>query len=204
MADNATGAFGLRPLRHRHGAPYNGATVPCYIASGYATALFVGDPVMYTSETDDQDPTGKMPSVIVATLAAGNLYQGVIVSFEPLQTDLTKVYNPASTARVANVCFDEDIVYAVRGDGGGTLTKLVPGQNALLIATAAGSTTTGLSGMHLDEGTGTAPTTTQNLPLHILNIQPKEDNTLGDNMIYEVVLNTPLLAAGKVIGITAS
>jgi len=40
--------------------------------------------------------------------------------------------------------------------------------------------------------------------LHVLRLQPKDDNELGDNSVYEVVLNTPLLAAGKFIGITAS
>jgi len=198
MANN-TGAFGLRPLYRKNGG--NVATKQCYVAASYATALFVGDPVIYTTALADKDATGRMPSVMKATLAAGNLHQGVIVSFEPLQTDLSKVHNPASTERVANVCFDEDVVYAVRGDGSGSPTKVYAGQNAILVQTAAGSAVTGLSGCHLDE---TTPTTTQNMTLHILGVQPKEDNVLGDNVIYEVLLNTPLLAAGKVVGITAS
>lgn len=189
---NPTGAFGLRPLYRLNGG--NIVTKQCYIASGYATALFVGDPVIYSDESDDKDPTGRKPSVEKATLAAGNLHQGVIVSFEPLMTDLSKVHNPASTERIANVCFDADVVYAVRGDGGGTVTDLFPGLTAILVQTAAGSTVTGYSGCHLDEAT---PAATQNQTLNILNIQPKEDNALGDNVVYEVLLNTPLLAAGK-------
>mgnify|MGYP006137790821 CR=1 FL=1 len=37
---------GLKPVRHKSGAPYNGAANPYFIPSGYATALYVGDPVV--------------------------------------------------------------------------------------------------------------------------------------------------------------
>ena len=199
---NATGAWGLRPLYRRNGG--NIVTFPVYIAASYAVALYIGSPVMYTAETDDQDPKGKMPAMKLAAAVNSGLWDGVIASFEPLQSDLTKIYNPASTLRVANVIVDPEVVFAIRGDGGGTLTKLVPGQNAQAVATAAGSTVTGLCGWHLDEGTSAAPTTTQTLPMHIVRIQPKEDNDLGLNAVYEVVLNTMKLAAGATIGITAS
>jgi len=51
---NTDAPFGLRPIRHRNGAPYNGAFNHYYVASSYATALFVGDPVVKTgtSNTD--------------------------------------------------------------------------------------------------------------------------------------------------------
>ena len=51
MANNDT-PFGLRPLRHRNGAPYNGAANPYYIPSSYATALFIGDPVIITGTSN--------------------------------------------------------------------------------------------------------------------------------------------------------
>ena len=198
---NPTGAFGLRPIYRINGG--NIVTKQVYIAATYATALFVGSPVMWTAATADQDPTGKMPSMKIGGTAAGSIYDGVIHSFEPLQSDLSKLYNPASTARIANVCMDPNVVYAVRGDGGGTVTKVFPGQNAIMIATSAGSTVTGLCGWHLDEGTGTPPTTTQNLTLRIIALQSTEDNELGDNAVYEVMLNTAYLAAGSKAGITA-
>ena len=43
---NTDSPFGLRPIRHRNGAAYNGAANPYYINSTYATALFIGDPVV--------------------------------------------------------------------------------------------------------------------------------------------------------------
>lgn len=200
---NDTGAFGLRPVRHIDGSPWNGVTVPCYVSASYATALFVGDPVLISPTLAERDTTGTKPTINASAGTAGTLIRGVIDSF--LQTDRdSTVYNPASTERIAMVCMDPSVVYKVRGDGGGTPSKVFPGQNAVLIATSAGSTTTGLSGFHLDEGTTTAPNTTQNFTLHILNILNQEDNTLGDNAIYEVLLNTPENATGRFLGITAS
>jgi len=48
---NIDAPFGLRPLRHRNGAPYNGAVNPYYIA-GDVAALFIGDPVVKTGESN--------------------------------------------------------------------------------------------------------------------------------------------------------
>jgi|FLOH01.1.fsa_nt_gi hypothetical protein len=201
---NATGAFGLRPVRHISGAPWNGATVKCYISANYATALFVGDPVLMDTTLANKDTTGNHPTIIASAGTAGTLIRGVIVGFEPNPDDLNKQYSPASTEGYAYVAMDPDVVFAVRGDGGGTPSKVFPGQNAVLIATAGGSTATGLSGFHMDEGTTTAPTTTQNFTLHILNVQAVEDNTLADNAVYEVLLNTVENATGRFLGVTAA
>jgi len=201
---NATGIFGLKPVRHISGAPWNGAVVKCYISASYATALFIGDPVLLSPTLAEKDPTGMHPTINKSAGTAGAVVRGVIVGFEPNADDLNKLYNPASTEAYAYVCMDEDVVFAIRGDGGTTLTKAVPGQNAVMIADSAGSTTTGLSGMALDEGTTTAPNTTQNFTLHIIAIQNQEDNALGDNAVYEVLLNTFANTTGKYLGITAS
>jgi len=200
---NPTNAFGLRPVKHQNGSAWNGATVPCYVSALYATALFIGDPVILTDQADEKDPTGRYPTIIASAGTDGTLIRGVITSFEPTDRD-SNVYNPALTGRIANVCMDKDVVYQIRGDGGAIPTSLFPGQNADMIATAAGSTVTGLSGFMLDEGTTTAPTTTQTLTLHILGLTDVPDNALGINTVWEVLLNTPELAAGRFAGITAS
>ena len=200
---NPTGAFGLSPVRNLDGSPYNGATVPCWVSSNYATALFVGDPVLLSPTLTEKDPTGTMYTINASDGLSGSIIRGVIVSFEPVDNE-SKVYRPASTNRIAHVCMDPDVVYQIRGDGGGTLTSVVPGQNAVMIATASGSTTTGISGFHLDEGTTTAQDTTQAFTLHILGIVDDPKNELGDNMVYEVLLNIIELAAGRFLGITAA
>jgi len=200
---NKTGGFGLRPLRHLSGSPWNGATVKCYISSSYATALFIGDPVLLSPTLAEKDSTARFPTINKSAGTSGVIVFGVIDSFEELQTDLSKNYNPASTERIANVIVDPDVVYAIRGDGT-ALTKVAPGQNAVMIATGSGSTATGLSGMELDEGTTTAPNTTQAFTLHILGRQNIEDNELLADAVWEVILNTNENATGRRLGITAS
>jgi len=194
---NATGAFGLRPVRHLNGSPYNGGTQKCYISSVYAVALFVGDPVLLTPTLTEKDPTGRYPTI---NKAANGIVRGVIVSFDPLQSDLTKVYNPASTTRYANVCMDPYVIYQIRDDGAGTPGVVYPGQNAEMTH-GSGSTTTGLSGTILDTST---PTTTVTFPLHIIGLAEQEDNALDDYAVWEVLLNTCELAAGRFLGITAA
>jgi len=201
---NATGAYGLRPVRHLNGSPWCGTTVRCYISASYATALFIGDPILLTPTLAEKDATGMHPTINASAGTAGTLIRGVITSFEPLPNDLTKNYNPASTERYAQVCMDPDVLFAVRGDGGGTPSAVFPGQNAVLIATAAGSTDTGLSGFHMDEGTTTAPNTTQDFTLHIHSVMDKADNELADNAEYLVQLNTVENATGRILGITAA
>jgi hypothetical protein len=197
---NKTGAFGLKPVRRIDGSPWNGGLVRCYISASYAVALYKGDPVIFDTALADKDLTARCPTIILSSGADQVLCRGVIVSFEPLATDLTKLYNPASTERYALVCMDPQVVYQIRDDGAGTPSKVFPGQNATMTA-SGGSTVTGRSGYVLDTST---PTTTQTYPLHILGLAPIEDNELDDYAIWEVLLNTPENAAGRVLGVTAS
>jgi hypothetical protein len=200
---NPTGSFGLVPTRYIDGRPYNGQTVKCYISESYATALFVGDPVLLSPTLAEKETTGKYPTINASDGLAGSLIRGVITGFEATNRD-SLVYSPASEEAYAYVCMDKDVIYEIRGDGGGALTKVVPGQNAVMIATSAGDTNYGRSGFDLDEGTTTAPNTTQNFTLHIVALKNAEDNALGINAVYEVLLNTPELAAGRFVGITAA
>jgi hypothetical protein len=202
---NKTGKFGLRPLRHLNGAPWNGATVKCYIGATYDRALFIGDPVLLSDITTEKDPTGRYPTINASDCVDADMVRGVIDSFEPLPGDLSKNYNPTLTARIANVVMDGDVLFAIRGDGGGTVTALFPGQNAVGITTVAlGSTVSGLSEFMLDEGTTSAPAANQSYPLLIHGILEREDNELGDNVIYEVLLNTNENIVGRVLGVQAS
>lgn len=201
---NSTGTWGLRPVRHLNGSPWNGAVVRAYCSASYATALFIGDPVVWDTTLADKDTTAKFPTIIKSAGTAGVLVRGVIVGFEPDPTNLENKHRPASTERWALISCDPDCVYEIKGDGGAALTKVLVGQNAVMIADSAGSTYTGLSGMALDEGTTTAPTTTQNFTLHILGIKNVEDNELAASATYEVLLNTCENATGRFLGVTAS
>ena len=49
---NSNSPFGLKPVRYRSGATYNGKVTPYYIPSSYGTALFIGDPVVKTGTSN--------------------------------------------------------------------------------------------------------------------------------------------------------
>jgi hypothetical protein len=200
---NPTNIYGLKPVRMYGGAPYNGATIKAYCSANYATALFVGDPVVWDTTLANKDATGRYPTIIKSAGTAGTLVRGVIVSFDPTDRDST-VYRAASTERIANIAVDPDIVYSIRDDGGTALTAVTPGQNAVMVADSAGSTVTGLSGMALDTGTATAPNTTQNFTLHILGRVDSPDNSLAADAEWEVLLNTCENATGRFLGVTAA
>lgn len=202
---NPTGAFGLRPIRHFNGAPWNGATIPCYCSASYATALYIGDPILISATQAEADATARYPTIQKSAGTNGIIVLGAIVSFDPNPLDLTKQYRPASTERIAHCCIDPSVVYEIRGDGGGTPVDYWIWMNANMIATTAGDTTTGLSGMQLDEGTTDGPDADQSNPLLIVAASTRDDETrLGDNTLWEVVLNTYWNATGSVLGVSGT
>lgn len=175
--------FGLRPVRHRLGAPINGALIPCYINSSYGTALFIGDAVIKVAGGSNasaitvpgvgQMAIGTMPEVQSAEIGDGKAISGVIVSFAAVPTDLETIHSKASVEGVAFVNMDPNTVFEIQADGAVPAADM--GFNAVLIATHAGSTTTGLSGMELDT-TSDVPAADASNQLLILNAVNREDN----------------------------
>jgi hypothetical protein len=179
---NADTPFGLRPLRHRSGAPYNGAANPYYIPVGYGTALFIGDPVTKTGTANTAAVAvpglGKfaiatLPEINRTTVGDNNSITGVIVGFSARPSSLDQNYNPASTERVAFVADDPDLVFEIQADGAIPATSI--GLNAVLIATHAGSTVTGVSGHELDT-TSDVPAADASNQLMILRQVNRADN----------------------------
>lgn len=194
---NVDSPFGLRPVRHRNGAPYSGAANPYYIASSYGTALYVGDPVIKVaggSNTAAVDAAGvgsfaigDLPSVEKATAGDGNRITGVIVGFATNPDNLTQHYNPASTERVALVCDDPDVIFEIQADG--AIPAASMGLNGVLIFAHAGSTVTGLSGVELDT-TSDAPAADASNQLLILGAAKRSDNdTTLTHAKVEVLIN---------------
>lgn len=188
---NADAPFGLRPVRHRNGAHYNGAANPYYVPSTYATDLFIGDPVIVTGTANTsrvalndgdhgtQFPAGSLPEVNRATAGAGNDITGVIVGFGASPSDgLEKQYGPASTERVVWVADDPDLMFEAQEDSdGGALSETDVGQNIDLVA-GSGDTTYGMSGWELDSSTAATGSTLQ---CRIERLANRGDNEVGTN-----------------------
>jgi hypothetical protein len=181
---NTSNARGLIPVRHRNGAPYNGAYNIYYVPATYATAMFIGDPVI--GITDTADANG-IPIVNVGT-AAGGAYNlgvctGVISAGDPMVTRTRDLlpYRLASTAAYVMVCDDPDMLFEAQEDAvGGVLDLQAAGRNIDLIA-GTGSANTGYSGWMLDSST---LQTTATLQMRIHRPVERADND-------------PTLASGK-------
>lgn len=199
---NADTPFGLRPVRYLNGAPWNGQVQRYLIASGDGTAVFIGDPVKLagsagtTGQSVNGIPAGGLATVIQA--AAGDPVIGVVVGFEPNPDDLSSRHRAASTNRVALVVNDPNVVFEIQEVSGGTpLTADEVGLNANFVV-AAGSTTTALSGVELNNAT---EATTAALNCKILGLVQREDNAYGEHAKWEVLVNNHQLRGTGILGV---
>lgn len=174
---NANTPFGLRPVRHRNGAPYNGAATRYFVPASDSTALFLGDPVIIAGSADADG----VATVTRATAAGGNYLLGPVVAVDPVEgagaggRDST-TYRAASTARYVWVADDPDLEFEIQEDGvGGALAAANVGQNVDLVA-GTGSTITGRSAFQADSSTAA---TTNTLQLRILGFSKTVDNEVG-------------------------
>lgn len=179
---NADTPFGLKPVAHRNGAPYNGAFRAYSALATDATAFYIGDPVILsgTSQTID----GVVYSD-VDQAATGDVIVGVVVGVKPVTQDSVR-YRAASTQRIVYVADDPDLLFEIQEVSGGTaLAANDAGLNANFVV-AAGSTVTGLSGVELNNGT---EATTNTLDLHIVGPVAREDNAIGEHCKWLVTIN---------------
>lgn len=195
---NQTAGFGLIPVSRTSGAPWTGEPVRALIASGVATAQYIGDPVLWVGAGSTAEFThvgsglqiAGMPTVTIAVAGATNKIYGVIVGFDMVHRDST-VYREASTNRIALIApaWDPNIVFRVRDDASGMIGTALVGANANLVAGSGGSTVTGRSSWMLDATTPGADATYQCTILRAANILDN-DPTLA-SAVWDVQINLP-------------
>lgn len=179
---NTDNAFGLKPVQHRNGAPYNGAFRLYSTVTTDATAIYIGDPVILSGTSSTIN--GKIYSD-VDQAATGDVIVGVVVGVQPVTQDSTR-YRAASTARLLMVADDPELLFEIQEVSGGTaLTANDAGLNANFVV-AAGSTVTGLSGVELNNAT---EATTNTLDVHIVGPVQREDNAIGEHCKWLVTIN---------------
>lgn len=179
---NTDNAFGLKPVQHRNGAPYNGAFRLYSTATGDGTAIYIGDPVILSGTS--QTINGKIYSD-VDQAATGNVIQGVVVGVQPVTQDSLR-YRAGSTQRLLMVADDPDLLFEIQEVSGGTaLTANDAGLNANFVV-GSGSTVTGLSGVELNNAT---EATTNTLDLHIVGPVQRDDNAIGEHCKWLVTIN---------------
>ena len=173
---------GFTPVGTTDGSDWHGKLRTVQFADDYAASAFVGDIVKLT---DTGSVDGKYEQVEVASAGDPNI--GAIVEILPSFEDegsLTQMYKPASTERLAKVCFGNEVLYEVQEDSdGGALTTADIG-STINLAAGAGNEITGISGQEIDSstvGTGTQ--------FRIRHIARREDNELGDFCRWIVMIS---------------
>jgi hypothetical protein len=190
---NVNKAFGLRPLG-KVGSNYNSDGDTQYkIASGTATAIFQGDTV--TFGVSGSVSTG---FIVKHTPGAANIL-GVFIGCQytdPTTSKTTfKNYYPGGVAASDIVAFVVDDPYAqflVQASGVAGVTAI--GQNADLVQTVAGNTTTGVSGLELSTGT-LAAASALNVKVLGVTADPSNDDLTAANADLIVTINEHLYKA---------
>lgn len=176
---NSNAPQGLLPVRHRNGAPYNGACNVYQLPSAVANA-FVGDPVLVNGTADAKG----IPQAVLATAGATNYITGAIVGFVPTGAVSTFTnYSPTGADRYVLVADDPDLIFEVQASAGAAITDV--STNVDLVA-GAGNTTTNTSGWQADSTTFGTGNTKQ---LKVLRMANRPDNDPGTNAKLEVEIN---------------
>ena len=169
---NSNFPFGLRPVGRLSGGVVTGAIRQFSVAAGDATAIFIGDPVKGAGTSQFID--GNVLTDVVQA-ATGDVITGVVVGVKPVTQD-SLIYRAASTQRILFVNVDPDALFEIQQVAGGTpLTANDVGLNANFVV-AAGSTTTGMSGVTINN---VGEATTNTLDLKLVEMVNRADNDPG-------------------------
>ncbi len=200
--------YGFIPIRHKSGAPYNGASRPYWIdaADTPGTGLyFIGDPVILDGTANTaavsvpgmgEFAIGMLPGVTIATAGTGNRVTGVIVGVGADTRD-SLVYRADVTERLVWVADDPELVFSVQADAAFAVADI--GRNSNILFDTAGSTSTGRSGAEAD-ATSSSGATAQLLVLGFVNDPLNEPNAAGNRLEVVFALHT-MGTAGGMVGI---
>jgi len=173
MSSSAT-PYGARPVGTLSASgSFTGKVRHYGIASGYGTAIFYGDFVKLVAAGTVEKDTG------TTSLTPVGIFLGVSYTDPNTSQKTFSQYFPASTAAddiQAYVLDDPNVLFEMQADGSAAVTNI--GNNVAVVQTA-GSTSIGTSKNAID--ISTAATTTATLPVRIVDISPKSDNTSGDS-----------------------
>jgi hypothetical protein len=173
---NVSRVYGLRPVKHLDGAPWNGQLNRYYVPSSDSTAIFQGDLVKLGGAVDSVG----VPSVAKFVAGTDSAAVGVAVGFSinPLNLNSPQ-YRAASTALYVLVADAPDTVFEIQSAVAATPTDL--SSNAQ-VQDAGGSTTTGQSGETI-----ASYATTATLPLKVMGAVQRVDNDITSNN-YKVLV----------------
>lgn len=200
---NRNAPFGLSPVRHLSGAPWNGQVNMYYIPAADTLAYYVGDVVKATGAGDVN--TGLPGAILFGTrgsTSTSGLTRGVIVGIAaaagtagktvPLgadPTNLEAMFIPATKTKdyYIYVCDDPTVVYEAQTN---TIAAAAFNGNTGLAVGLAPTAPAVLSTTYVD---GASATTAATLPIKLMGAPNREGNELASPGTYAKVfcmLNT--------------
>ncbi len=166
---NLNTVFGARWLQSPWGGANGTMGTPYIVSSGDLTALFMGDFVTLTGESEIWTDGIYYP--VVTQAAATGILAGFVNAFEPHPDFLTQNYRTASTKRLVYVIDNPLALFEIQSTGVVVAGDI--GQTADIVV-GAGNTVTGLSGMQLDHSS-----LTDSLQLKIVSVSRRVGAELG-------------------------
>lgn len=194
---NSNTPYGLRPI-NMNGTPWSGQGMMVFFNSDDSAAVYIGDPIKATGETD----AFGVPEVTIASAGDTDVVLGCLLGMSngPAGSGITltrdsPVYRPASLTNYGLIVDDPDQLYAIQEDsvGGAIAITAAAFANANFVS-GTGSTVTGYSGWMLDSSSvGTSTDTT--FQLKIIGLLRGPDNAVGNYAKWVVKLNNPQFAS---------
>lgn len=203
---NTNAPFGLRPVGHLNGSPYNGAARLYFIDSTDTAGYNVGDLVVETTTTDGMGTPGCTLFGTRESAASSGVVRGVIVGFGTLAgnfggqgvlgadaASLDTVQIPATKTKdyYVWVCDDPTVVYEAQTD---TIASTALNKNCHFYPAALASATGFNSASYV---LGSTANTTSTFPIKLVGAPNRVDNDLSGTGAYAKVyciLNTASLA----------
>jgi hypothetical protein len=208
---NSNRASGFTPVQYLNGAPWNGQTRLYSIIATYATALYVGDPVVSSGTADAGGiaginigaGTGALRGVITALYDSGRTTAPVGgVSVGNIGNPNIS-YRPASHANVwyASVVDDPNVLFSIQEESG--TTQLAATEVGLNQISVSGTGNGYVSGWQLACTTTGTANTTNTLQLRLMGLAqaPAGTNVFGAYAKWLVKINVHELASIGVTGV---
>ena len=197
---------GFTPVQYLNGAPWTGQARLYSIIATYATALYIGDPVISSGTADTNGlvginigaGNGALRGVIVGLFDSGSATAPVSGSSSGFSSNPNLVYRPAAHANVwyAMVADDPNLIFEIQEESNGTaLAAVQVGLNQLSLA---GTGNGFISGWMLRSMTGATANTTESLQLRLLGLaqKPAGTNAFGAYAKWLVQINVHELGHG--------
>jgi len=193
---NVNKPMGLRPVQYLNGAPWSGQARIYSIVANYATALYLGDPVISSGTADTNGVPG------IAIYGGTGAIRGVIVGLGKSETamvnpsNLDITYRPASDPAVwyAMVVDDPNVLFEVQENSNGTqIAATEIGLNTVL---KSGTGNGFYSGWLLSSVTDATPATTATLAVRLMGLVRRPDNAFGAYAKHLIKINVHELGSG--------